>query len=100
LDADPLSWEAHLILARIADEVGDNSEAKRQFRKVIYLHPDHVDAYLSLASLYERGGEGRQAARAYRGALDVLKSARHDGDGGDDLVTSIAARMGKLNANA
>jgi chemotaxis protein methyltransferase CheR len=100
LDADPLSWEAHLILARIADEVGDNLEAKRQFRKVIYLHPDHVDAYLSLASLCERGGEGRQAARAYRGALDVLKSAPQDGDGGDDLVASIAARMGNLNANA
>ncbi|MEO2005252.1 MAG: protein-glutamate O-methyltransferase CheR [Candidatus Poribacteria bacterium] len=100
LDADPLSWEGRLILARIADEVGDNSEAKKQFRKVIYLHPTHVDAYLSLASLCERGGEGRQAARAYRGALDVLKSAPHDGDGGDDLVASIAARMGKLNAEA
>jgi tetratricopeptide (TPR) repeat protein len=68
------SFEAlpYQVLARTAGERGEDERAKTLLKKVIYLNPDSVRAYLELSAIYEREGDAARAAQMTRAALGVL----------------------------
>ncbi len=71
----PTSSEACFLLAQIVEEWrGDTEEAKRLFRRAIYLAPQSPAAYLELAALYERAGDGPHAKRNRLAALKLLEA--------------------------
>ena len=67
---------------------------------MIYLRPDDVEAYVTLAAVCEREGKNEHAARAYRGALAVLRSRPQANDDEDELAAAITGRMEVLDAGA
>ena len=67
LDAEP-----HYLMAMLAQERGDFAEARDRLKKVIYLAPSFIAAYLDLGDLYERDGEGARALKMRTTARDLL----------------------------
>ena len=70
---NPLDAEPHYLMALLAQERGDFAEAKDLLKKVIYLAPSFIAAYLDLGDLYEREGEGARAVKMRSTARDLLK---------------------------
>lgn len=71
----PLAPEPYYLLARVAEERGDTEGAKTFLKKIIYLIPDEVSAYLELASLYHREGNLSRAQKMGAVALKLLKNS-------------------------
>ena len=69
-----LAAEPHYLLAHIAEELGAVEEAKDELKKVIYLKPSFIPAYLDLAALHDNGGQWGMAVKMRRAALDILKN--------------------------
>jgi len=57
------SSQAYYLLGLMQDATGDLKRATDCYRKVLYLEPEHSDALLHLALLYERQGDGVAAKR-------------------------------------
>lgn len=76
--ADPLSPKPHRLFARIAEEKGDNAFAIESLKKVIYLEPSSVSAYLELAAIYENSLKFEKAKKTRHSALSVLKALPRD----------------------
>jgi len=70
---NPLDAEPHYLMALLAQERGDLAEAKDLLKKVIYLAPSFIAAYLDLGDLYAREGEGARAVKMRSTARDLLK---------------------------
>jgi chemotaxis protein methyltransferase CheR len=68
-----LSEKPYYLLARIAEEKGDTEQAKALFKKIIYLAPDSIAAYLELSFLYEKDGERQRSQKMLTTALELLK---------------------------
>jgi len=98
IEADPLDAAPHMLLAKVAEELGDVDEAKERLRQAIYLDADNTDAYLTLASLYDSAGETRHASRAYRGAVRAAEADLANED--EDTYAFIQSRIEELNAGA
>lgn len=64
----------YFLLAQLAQERGDVTEAKTLLKKTIYLDPSFVAAYLELGALHARAGEERRARRMYQSAGAVLRT--------------------------
>lgn len=62
----------HYLLAQLAQERGDAVEAKVLLKKVIYLDPSFIAAYLELAALHAQAGECDRARRMYQTARTAL----------------------------
>jgi chemotaxis protein methyltransferase CheR len=75
---DPLSEDAHLILALIHLREGRINEAIEEFQKTIYINLDSVIAHLSLGDIYRNQGQVNPALREYRNALTALEKRRPD----------------------
>lgn len=70
---NPLDAEPHYLMALLAQERGDFAEAKDLLKKVIYLAPSFIAAYLDLGDLYARDGENARAVKMRSTARDLLK---------------------------
>lgn len=75
---NPLDAEPHYLLALLAQEHGDLAEARDLLKKVIYLDPSFVAAYLDLGDLYERDGDGARAGKMRAAARNLLKALPGD----------------------
>ncbi|MFQ4137934.1 CheR family methyltransferase [Nodosilinea sp. PGN35] len=72
IQAAPLSLDMHYLLAQIAEDENDLATAKEHLRKIIYLDPEFVKAYLDLASIYDRIKQPEKASTARDHALTLL----------------------------
>lgn len=70
---DPLAAEPHYLLALLAQERGDFTEAGNLLKKVIYLDPSFIAAYLDLGDLYARDGDDVRAGKMRAAARSLLK---------------------------
>ena len=71
---NPLDAEPHYLMALLAQERGNLAEAKGMLKKVIYLDPSFIAAYLDLGDLYAREGDGVRAGKMRTTARDLLKA--------------------------
>ena len=62
------------LLAHVAEEQGDGEEAKTLLKKVIYLAPSFIPAYLDLAALHEKEGDASRAKKMRATAFELLKA--------------------------
>lgn len=73
LKVDYLSVKPYYLLAHIAEEQRDIEKAKNYFKKIIYLAPSSIAAYLELGSLYEREDDTNRAKKMRDAAFELLK---------------------------
>jgi len=62
------------LLAHIAEERGDGETASDLLKKVIYLAPTFIPAYLDLAALYNEQGDESRAQKMRATALELLRA--------------------------
>ncbi|WP_027249339.1 CheR family methyltransferase [Planktothrix agardhii] len=74
IEIDSLSILPYYLLLHIAQEQEDLVGAKLLSKRIIYLLPSSIPAYLELASIYEREGDHTRSAKMYGNALALLKS--------------------------
>ncbi len=72
------SAEPYYLLSHIAEENGQLDDAKENLRKVIYLEPSAVTAYLELAAIHENEGDFEKARKMRTSALAALKKLPKD----------------------
>lgn len=72
-EAEPTFAEAYFVWAQVAQEQKQPDEAKRLFKKVIYLAPEHIEAYLELGALYASATDATRARRMRQTALELLR---------------------------
>lgn len=75
---NPLIAEPHYLLALLAQEHGDFAEASSLLKKVIYLDPGFIAAYLDLGDLYAREGDEARAGKMRATARDLLQALPGD----------------------
>jgi chemotaxis protein methyltransferase CheR len=68
LDARP-----HYLLAQLAQQRGDVAQAMLLLKKVLYLDPGCIAAYLELGALHAQAGDGARARLSYQTARAALK---------------------------
>ncbi|HEY9762234.1 MAG TPA: CheR family methyltransferase [Trichocoleus sp.] len=68
----PFAVEPCYLLANIAEETGDLEGAKVFLKRIIYLDPQAIPAYLELADLYSKTQDADRANKTRRSALSVL----------------------------
>lgn len=73
LEINSLSKLPYYLLLQIAQEREDLDDAKLLSKRIIYLDPTSIPAYLELASIYEQEGDQSRAKKMYRTALELLK---------------------------
>lgn len=78
IEKNPLAAAPHYLLALLAHERGESAEAKSLLKKVIYLDPSFIAAYLDLGDLYAQEGDGVRAGKMRATARDLLKSLPGD----------------------
>ncbi|MCX5894094.1 MAG: tetratricopeptide repeat protein [Deltaproteobacteria bacterium] len=62
----------YFLLAHIAEAQGDHEEAKKLLKKVLYLDPGFVGAYLELSGLYAREHDRKRAESMRQTAVRLL----------------------------
>jgi chemotaxis protein methyltransferase CheR len=63
----------YYLQAQIAEEQDDLETAKIFLRKVIYLCPSFVSAYLELGNIYDKEGKLNIAIKMYNSSCEILK---------------------------
>lgn len=61
------------LMAHISEEQGNLEEAKQSLKKIIYLEPDAVPAYISLSNIYQQEGDRQRATKMKQSALKILQ---------------------------
>lgn len=69
----------YLLLARIAEERDEASQARALLQKAIYLAPSCVTAYLELGALHWREGNKARARQMRTAALELLEAMPREG---------------------
>lgn len=72
LQEEALNPDGHVLLAAIAQELGEIAGALEALRKAIYLAPDSATAHFLLGALHWRQGERRRGRRALETAIRLL----------------------------
>lgn len=72
LQLQPFRIEPLYLLAHLAEENGDTEQAKMLLKKIIYLDPNAVAAYLELAMIYRRQGDIKRATKQLHHAFTLL----------------------------
>ena len=78
LEGDKMHPVAHYLRATSLQEQGAAAEAERALRRVLYLEPDFIAAYVGLASLARHGGRPAEARRQLRQALALAGRLQPD----------------------
>lgn len=63
------------LLAQIAEEENNSNKAKELLKRIIYLEPLSVDAYLHLGAIYNNVKDLKRAKKMYQSAYDLLKES-------------------------
>lgn len=61
------------LKAQIAKNLGDHKQAKTIYKKILYLQPIEIPAYLELGTLYQQEAQKLRAEKMYRAAQDLLQ---------------------------
>lgn len=72
-EIDSLSPLPYYILAHISEEKGEIDKAKLYFKRIIYLSPNSVSAYLELALIHKKEGNVARAKKMLATAVELLK---------------------------
>lgn len=75
---NPFNAEPYYLLAQMAQERGEVEKAIQLLRKVIYLAPAHIAAYVELGDLYHRRQQERQAKVMRTTAVNLLRALPSD----------------------
>lgn len=78
LQINELSEKPYYLLAYLAEEKGDFEQAKALFKKIIYLAPSSIGAYLELGSIYAKEGDRNRAKKMLTTAWDLIKKLSPD----------------------
>jgi chemotaxis protein methyltransferase CheR len=96
--ADGFDPRAYLLIAHVLEEQGDLEAAKELFKKVIYLAPTSIAAYLELAAIYQRENDIIRARQMRATVLDLLREMPPEtvpeacgGATAHDIITMLAA---------
>jgi chemotaxis protein methyltransferase CheR len=73
IERDSFAVTPHYLLAEIAKKQRNLAEAKKIFKKIIYLEPTSVGAYIDLSDLYQQEGDLEKSIKMQREAIDLLK---------------------------
>jgi chemotaxis protein methyltransferase CheR len=65
------------VLAHIAEEQGDIEQSKHWLKRVVYLDPQDLTAYLDLSELYLSGGDTHRASKMLSTARNLLRTQTH-----------------------
>ncbi|SDZ80209.1 chemotaxis protein methyltransferase CheR [Desulfuromusa kysingii] len=72
IELAPMAPEPLFLCAQICEATGDNSEAKNLLKKVIYLEPAYVAAYLELGTLCATEQDTKLAQKMLAAAGEIL----------------------------
>jgi chemotaxis protein methyltransferase CheR len=72
-ELDSLSVLPYYLQAHIAEEKGDLATAKKYFKRIIYLCPSFISAYIELGNIYHKEGQTARAIKMYDSACEILK---------------------------
>jgi chemotaxis protein methyltransferase CheR len=92
IEKNPLAAAPHYLLALLAHERGEFIDAKILLKKVIYLDPSFIAAYLDLGDLYAQEGDDVRAGKMRATARTLLKSLPGDSQiqfYGDSTVNAV-----------
>lgn len=78
LSVSSFAIDPYYLLAQIAEEKGELEQAKLYLKRIVYLEPNLIPAYLDLASLYAQQGNKIQARKFWNIALDLLQKHPQD----------------------
>lgn len=78
LEQSPLEWRAHFLLAELDQIQGRVPDAIKMLKKVLYLRPSCVAAYLELAELHRLQGDLRKSRRLREVTRGLLLSLPSD----------------------
>ena len=78
IEVDKFNAEPYYLLAQIAREKGRLEEEEEMLKKVIYLEPSHIPAYLEMGIIYEGKGDKNRAFKMRNSALNLLKALPSD----------------------
>lgn len=98
---NPLTAAPHYLLALLAQEHGDFTEARDLLKKVIYLDPSFIAAYLDLGDLYVREGDAVRARKMRSTARNLLKTLPGDDKVklyGDSTVNAVLQYVERLQS--
>lgn len=87
LAEDPTAANIYYLLAQLAEEEKETERAKELLRKVLYLDPEFVPAYIDLAALYLGENDSRRARKNRSAAIDCLQRRQQDPEGAIDAAT-------------
>ncbi len=96
-----MSTSPYYLLAHIAEEKGDTSSAKKLFKKIIYLAPTSINAYLELGDIYQREGDKSRAKKMITTAWGLLKElpAHFLVEPSKNTVSELTVQVNKLLQN-
>lgn len=89
----------YYLLAQLAQERGDVMQAKFLLKKVTYLEPSFIAAYLELGALHAQAGENERARRMYetaRTALRKLPAQTPIAPYNESTAAGMLAQVGRL----
>ncbi|MDJ1173510.1 CheR family methyltransferase [Roseofilum capinflatum] len=78
LSISSFAIDPYYLLAQISEEKGDLEQAKLYLKRIIYLEPEFIPAYLDLGSLYAHQGNKIQARKFWTIALGLLQKHPQD----------------------
>lgn len=89
----------YYLLAQLAQERGDAMQSKILLKKVIYLDPSFIAAYLELGALHAQAGDGERARRMFetvRAALKKLPAQTVIAPYGESTAADLLAYVERL----
>jgi chemotaxis protein methyltransferase CheR len=97
---DATGADAYFVWGQVEGEQGQQSAAKDLFKKVVYLSPQHFDAHLELAAIYDQENDAPRARREREAALRLLSAldpdellASHPGARAAELVAHLQSQL-------
>ncbi len=89
LKIDSFAIEIHYLLAQTAEAQEKKNEAKQILKKILYLNPSFIPAYLDLSQIYRQEGDDCRAEKMLKTAIDILQKLP---------LNSIIPEMNRLTA--
>ncbi|MEG4216875.1 CheR family methyltransferase [Microcoleus sp. Pol14C6] len=71
---EPGSVYTDYLQAQIAEEQGQLETAKNLLKRIIYMCPSFVSAYIELGNIYNKEGQVKRALKMYNSSCEILKA--------------------------